>query len=443
MIGASVLVLASTLHMAPRSLDTTASAEPGEIHFQAALEVGAQALPSGVPGGLMDGFGVVSPRLGVQGGDEFEFELGADLRLRFFDLAPLAERDFGGRLRREDWDETSDFGQVLHNLRIGQEDGRLTLRGGRFTSYSLGAGWLVNRYDNRLSPDYHPAGGNLTAYVGPARLELFASDVLALRLFAAEARLDIGRLTTDSEQHFDRYYLTVNAAHDFGEAGGTTSAMSAANLGVHVGVVKGERLQAWAQGAVGARADTLAESIPDYGVALGVVVAGQPEETLAVTGRLEGRRQGGTFRFGLFGAGHELARFSGAGLSETPIAEELLPAGFSGYGEVSVAVSPDGPEGLVMEASASGEYFVATGRLDADVALQAGFPGGKARAELRAILTGLMGDPRYQVRAGMSYRFLPALYVLAHGGTVHFPQADGRLHHGFTAGLGIGVDFQR
>ncbi|HSP78495.1 MAG TPA: hypothetical protein VLQ93_08195 [Myxococcaceae bacterium] len=207
--------------------------------------------------------------------------------------------------------------------------------------------------------------------------------------------------------------------------------------------MKGERLQAWAQGAVGARADTLAESIPDYGVALGVVVAGQPKEMLAVTGRLEGRRQGGTFRFGLFGPGHELARFSGVGLSETPLAQELLPPGFSGYGEVSVAVSPDGPEGLVLDASASGEYFVATGRLDADVALEAAFPGGKAKAELRAILTGLMTEPRYQVRAGLSYRFLPALYVLAYGGTVHFPQVDGRLHHGFTAGLGVGVDFQR
>lgn len=443
MIGA--LVLASVLHQAPRAFVETpaASAEEG-IHFQAALEVGGQALPSGTGVNAMDVFGVASPRLHVSGGDEFEFELGASLRLRLLDQEPLQlEQDHGGRLRRQDWDERSDFGQILRNLRIGRDDGQVQLRAGAFSTYSLGAGWLVNRYSNRISPDYHPAGGNVVAYLGPTRVELFASDVLALRLFAAEVRLDLGRVLSDKDTAYDRFLLSVDVAHDFGQAGGTAPELSAASASFQAGVVKNEKLQLWVQAAAGARADTLIESVPDYGAALGVVVRGQPKERVDLTGRLEARRQGGRFRFGFFGAGYELARFSGVGLSEQPLATEVLPATFSGYGEFAASVSPGGPEDLELTASASGEYFVATGRVDADAMLQAQLPGGKTSAELRVILTDLTAHPRYSAALSVRHRFLPAVYGLVTAGREHFPQAEGHLRHGFTAGLGAGVDFQR
>jgi hypothetical protein len=47
------------------------------------------------------------------------------------------------------------------------------------------------------------------------------------------------------------------------------------------------------------------------------------------------------------------------------------------------------------------------------------------------------------VGAEVRHRFVPALYGIAMGGTEHFPQAEGRLRHGFMAGLGVGVDFER
>lgn len=443
MIGA--LVLASVLHQAPRAFveNPAAPAEEG-IQFQAALEVGGQALPSGTGVNGMDVFGVAFPRLGVKGGDEFEFELGAPLRVRFVDQEPLQlEQDYGGRLRRQDWDERSDFGQILRNLRIGRDDGRVQLRAGAFSAYSLGAGWLVNRYHNRISPDYHPAGGNVVAYLGPTRVELFASDVLAARLFAGEVRLDLGRVLSDQDTAYDRFLLSLDVAHDFGEAGGTAPQLSAASIGFQAGVVKSDTIQLWLQAAAGARADTLIESVPDYGAAFGLVLRSQPKERVDITGRLEARRQGGRFRFGFFGAGYEFGRFSGVGLSEPPLAEELLPGTFSGYGEFAASVSPLGPEDLELTASASGEYFVSTGRVDADVALQAHLPGGKTVAELRVILTDLTLRPRYSAALEVRHRFLPAVYGLVTAGREHFPQAEGNLRHGFTAGLGVGVDFQR
>ncbi len=447
MIGAPLLVLVSLLQQTPKAYVEPAYAMAPEeegVHFRAALEVGGQALPSGTGANGMDVFGFVVPRIGVKGGEEFEFELGAPLRLRLLDQEPLqTEQDYGGRLRRQDWDERSDFAQILRELRIGRNDGRFQLRAGGFSGYSLGAGWLVNRYHNRLSPDYHPAGANLVAYLGPTRVELFASDVLAARLFAGEVRLDLGRVLSDKETAFDRYLLSLDVAHDFGKGGGTTPALSAASLGLHMGVAKNEKLQLWVQAAAGARADTLIESVPDYGAALGLVVAARPKEMVEISGRLEARRQGGRFRFGFFGAGYEFSRFSGVGLREQPLAEELLPTTFSGYGEVVATVSPGGKEDLELTASASGEYFVSTGRVDTDVALQVHLPGGKTVAELRAILTDLTGKPRYSAAAEVRHRFVPALYGLLMGGTEQFPQADGRLVNGFTAGLGVGVDFER
>jgi hypothetical protein len=444
MIGASLLLI-SVLQQAPKAYVDPSVAPPAEegIQFHAALEVGAWALSSGTGANGLDGFAVAFPRLGVKGGDEFEFELGAPLRLRLLDQEPLQQEQDYGRLRRQDWDERSDFAQVVRALRIGRDDGNFQLRAGAFATYTLGAGWLVNRYHNRLSPDYHPAGANFTAYLGPTRVELFASDVLATRLFAGEFRLDLGRVLSSKEGAFDRYLLSLNVAHDFGKAGVTSPPLSAASVGLQVGAVKSEKVRLWVQAAAGARAETLIESVPEYGAAAGLVLAGKPKETVELVGRLEGRRQGGRFRFGLFGAGYELSRFSGVGLREAPLSEEVLPGTFSGYGEFAATVSPFTDEDLELTASASGEYFVSTGRVDADAVLQAHLPGGRTQVQLRAILTDLTGMARYSVGAEVRHRFLPALYGIAMAGTEHFPQPEGNLRNGFTAGLGVGVDFQR
>lgn len=442
MIGA--LILASALQQTPRALVENPTLSEDGIRFHASLEVGGLALPSGLGANGMDGFAVAFPRLGVRGGEEFEFELGAPLRVRLFDSEPAQlESDFGGRLRRQDWDELSDFGQLVRQLRVGRDDGFLQLRAGGFSTWSLGAGWLINRYNNNLSPDYHPAGAQLVAYLGPTRVEVFASDVLAARLFAGEFRLDLGRVLSDQDTAFDRFLLSLDVAHDFGRAGGTAPALSAASLGLQAGVVRGETFQLWLQAAAGARADTLIASVPDYGVTVGIVARGKPDPALDITGRLEGRRQGGRFRFGFFGAGYELARFSGVGLSEVPLAEEVLPGTFSGYGEVAATVIPAGPEDLSLSASASGEYFVSTGRVDADAAIQLHLPGDKTVGEVRVILTDLTSKPRYSVALELRHRFAPAFYGALMGGTVHFPQAEGHLRQGFTAGLGVGLDFQR
>jgi hypothetical protein len=454
MIGAPLLVLVSTLGQAPVAAPFAApsyaqsstvqevSPEDSGVHFHAALEALGSVFPSGTPEGALDGFLIARPRLGVTGGDEFEFEVGAPLRLRLLDQEPLQSEQDYGKLRREDWDEPSDYFQVLRTLRIGTADGPFILRAGNFSAWSVGTGHLVSRYDNRLSENYHPAGASLVARLGPARLDFFASDVLAARLFATEVGLDIGRLTGMKEDGHDRYFLSVGAAYDFGGAGGVAPPLSAVKLGVQAGLLRTDTFQLWLHAAGGARGDMLDEPMPDIGAALGVVLLGRPEETVEVQGKLEARRQGGAFRFGLFGPDYELSRFSGVGLAEVPHADERLPTDFSGYAEVKATLGSGVPEELELVGSVAGEYFL-WGRLDVDLVLEAHLPGGATELQLRAIGTSLMDRARYSVSGEVRHRFLPALYVIAAGGTVHIPQADGTLMSGFQAGLGLGVDFQR
>lgn len=425
---------------APAADSSGGSGEGGGVGFQAALELGPLSFPSGTRGGKQDLFAFVFPQLGVDGGEDFEFIIGAPLRFRLLDEEPLQQaNDYGAHLRREDWDERSDFGQVVRRLRIGSESGPFQLRVGPMVEETVGYGHLVGRYTNVLNPDYHPAGGTISFSAGPTQVQLFASDVLAARLFSGEVRLDIGRLASDSDSNFDRYHAIASVAHDFGEAGGVTPAMTAVQVGGDAALYKSEKLQLFALASGGARVDV---DTPEPGAAVGLAIRGQPSGDLDISGRLEGRYQGGSFRFGLFGAGYELSRFSATGLAEPPLADERLARHFSGFGEVSVAMGDGRGEGLDVVASAAGEYF-AFGRVDADLALRFQLPGGKAGGIARVVITGLLDKPRYSASLAGTYRLLPALYVWAGGGTVHFPQADGSLVRGVTAGGGVGVDFER
>ncbi|RYZ35799.1 MAG: hypothetical protein EOO71_34150 [Myxococcaceae bacterium] len=446
MTGAPFVALLALLHSQSSSIEevpneemqSSAPASSGGIGFRALLEVGPLSFPSGTPGGEQDLFAYAYPSLGVDGGEDFAFMLGAPLRFRLLDNAPeQKDEDYGAWLRRQDWDERSDYGQVVRLLRIGDESGRFGLRVQPFLEESLGRGYLVNRYDNQLSPDYHPAGGTLSFAVGPARVELLASDVLAARIFSGEFLLDLGRVLSGSENHFDRYLLRASVAHDFGEAGGVTPEATVASVGGEVAMYKGERLRSWVLVAGGARLNAGAQ---DLGGLLGVAFEGDFKGTqLSVT--LQGRRQGGGFRFGFFGAGYELARFSAVGLSEEPQADQRVPKDFSGYIEMSVARG-GGTDSTEVVASGAVEYS-AFGRADGDFSLSFSSPGDKTRGIVRAVVMGLGDRPRYSFAVEGRQRILPALYIWASGATVHFPQPDGALVRGVSAGAGVGVDFAR
>jgi hypothetical protein len=453
MNAAPFLVLFSVLHQAPyqvlnqegaysgqEAVSGESAAEDSPFTFFLSLEVGPLSLPSGTQGGGQDIFAFAKPIARMTKGESFALELGAPLRLRLIDAEPKqSAQDFAAHLRRQDWDTTSDYGQVLRELRIGRDDTVANLRAGPLSAFTLGEGHLVDRYDNQLSPDYHPAGALLTVNVGPTRVLVAASDILSTRLFASELRLDIGRLASQQEKHFDRYHAIASVAHDFGKVGEeSTESITAALVGGDAALYKGEKLQLFAMGGAGSRVDA---GTPDIGGFAGFSIRGLTGN-VDVSGRLEGRYQGGSFRFGLFGPSYELARYSATGLHELPLAEERTDKNLAGFAELKLGIGSGAKEELYLAASIAGEHFT-TGRTDTDFTLALQLPGARTVATARVIVVGIGTQPRYSVRTELRQRILDWLYVWGAGGTVHFPQPDGSLAKGYTAGLGAGVDFER
>jgi hypothetical protein len=422
---------------APPPAATIAAPSPSPVaHFHGAFELSGMTFPSPVAGNTQDLYAVLTPLIGVDGGADFAFELGADLRLLVVDDATdQRSADYGHVLRREDWNEASDFGQILRSLRVGEDGGRWQLRAGAIDDYTLGWGHVINRYGDRLNPDYHPSGVRFVGFLGPTRTEVFASDFLGGRIFAAEEALDLGRLFGASA---DRFHLAGSAAYDFGRAGTVAPPIGIANLDADAALYRGPALQLFLEAGSGARVDLKS-------TALSAVLGVSADAQLSVgrlSGKVELRKQQGTFRQGMFGAAYELARFSDVGTAGTPIATAELPDGFSGYGEVATQLGSDGSAGPAVTFSAAAEHY-SWGRTDGDIDAAVHLFSGRAIGSAKLIAVGLGQAPRYSLMAELRWRFAASFYALAYGGKAYLPQPDGTLLGGAYAGVGVAADFTR
>jgi hypothetical protein len=392
--------------------------------------------PSPSPGNSQDLYAVLTPLINVDGGADFAFELGAELRLLVVDDASDQRAvDYAHVLRREDWSEASDFGQLLRSLRIGQDGGLWQVRAGAIDDYTLGWGHVLNRYGNRLNPDYHPSGIRLVGYLGPTRTELFASDFFGGRIFAAEEVLDLGRLFGASA---DRFHLAASAAYDFGRAGAVAPQVGIANLDADAALYSGPALQLFIEAGSGARVDLKATALS---AVLGVSADGQLAAG-RLSGKLELRKQQGTFRQGIFGPAYELSRFSDVGTTGVPIASADLPDGFSGYGEIATQLGVDAAGATAFTLSAAAEHY-SWGRTDADLDLALHLFSGRIIGSGKLVAVGIGQAPRTSLAAELRWRFASSFYALGYGGTTHLPQPDGTLLAGAFAGLGVAVDFTR
>jgi hypothetical protein len=423
-------------------MSATAPAPPHGVHFRGAVEALFHSFPSGTPGGAQDLFASGTPLIAFDGGDDFGFELGATLRLRVFDDPPEQRAgDYGGVLRRADWDQTSDYGQLLRELRIGKPGGGFVLEAGPLSGVTLGHGHLVSRYSNRENPDYHPAGAQLALATGSVHTTLLASDVLGGRLFAGEVSGDLGRIFSADPARFDRFHGALSVAHDAGRVGPVTDPMTLMHLDFDAALYRGEVVRLFAYTGVGSR---IFVPVADLGALVGFSLEGTPG-AFQLGGKIEARKQAGSFRQGMFGPAYELQRIAGVGLDGLPQARELLPDGFSGFAEFSLAsgpIDPDPSGASRVSFSVAAEHF-SWGRTDADAALALRLMEGKAMGTARVSIVGVGVSPRMSATFEARYRFAPALYALAAGGTVYFPQAEGGLVRGLFGGVGVGADFER
>lgn len=438
------LILAALVSVAPDGGVEAPSAGTGPaVHLKGAVEAQFALFPSGGGDPGLDLMLAVRPVLGLSVGTGFSIGLGPTLRLRAIDFPP-SERpnDLGGVLRRADWDEPSDYGNILQSLTILTESSPFFLRAGAVRKKTLGLGHLVNRYSNQENSDYHPAGGTAVLAVGAVRTEVFASDVLGARLFAGELAVDLGRTFSPSAAVWDRFGLGLEVGHDLGCAGlpfrsdpflerVSPPAVTLLQLDGWAVLLRTSAIRAMLLAGVGSRMNSAVD--------LGLVAGGAVDATVGAFGlslKGEVRKQAGGFRHGLFGPTYELARFADTGFSGPSVAAAVLPDGFSVYGEARAGV------GSTVTVDTAVEHFF-FGRTDLDTTASLALLDGWIFVDARFTVVGLGQLPRYAATGSLRARVFRSIYVLASGGTVFFPQPDGTLVRGVTASAGVGVDFER
>jgi len=430
------LALLSMLAQAP-----DAGVGSSNLSLHGALEAEAMTLPSGPTGGGYDGFITLRPIFGFSVGDDFHAEVAPLFRFRLIDTPPDQRgEDFGTVLRRRDWDQPSDFGQLISVLRIAPDSSPFFVRAGPVRKRTLGLGHLINRYSNQENPDYHPASATVVLSLGPIRAELFDSDLFGARLFAGEVAWDLGRTFSASPEVSERYVLALQLVHDAAGSGQPPDAtrdftalqqMTLLQLDGSIVFVRNSNIRFMGLVGTGSRFNLTA----NLGFLLGLAVDANVKE-VAFSVKLEGRKQAGGFRQGMFGPTYELSRFAGLGLTGAPIAQETLPDTFSFYGEARAKV------GEVLAVDLMAEYF-AFGRADLDSTVSVTVLKQWVTANARFTAVGLGQQPRYAFTAGTRVRLFSSLYLLGSGGTVFFPQGDGSLNRGVIVSLGAGVDFER
>lgn len=442
-----ISLVATLLAQAP---DAGAPPPPAEVEPPVHLSAGAEAelgvLSSGWAENGLDPLFGVRPMLGMRVGEVFSVQLGPLLRFRLIDTPPLdRSRDLGGVVRGQDWDRAGDFGELLQQLRIAEDTSAFRLRAGPMHKKTLGLGHLLFRYSNRLNADARPAAASAVLDVAFMHFELFASDLLAGRLFAGEVTWDIARSFTDDRATHGRHLLSLSLGHDFAvgtpaanrgqgcpkEEGCAVLPATLVHLDASSVLVRGQTLSLMILLGMGARANAARDLGFLAGAAMDVRIPG-----VELSLRAEGRKQAGGFRHGYFGPQYELSRFSGMGFSLPQLANEALPDAFSVFGEGRFRLA------RLVTIDGAVEAFT-VGRTDFDVTLLVELLEGKFTAEARTGAVGLGQTPRWLLTTGFRWRVFPSFYVLGSGGTVFFPQEDGRLVRGVTVSGGVGVDIER
>jgi hypothetical protein len=416
---------------------------PSKLWLRGAAEADLGLIPTGFPENGADLFTSIHPVIGFGVGEDFALEFGPTFRLRLIDTPALNRpSDVGSILRGADWDELSDFGQILQSLRIAKETSAFHLSIGPERKKSFGLSHLFWRYNAQANPDYHPASASVGARVGPIRGDFFVSDILAARIFAGAIAWDIGGTFSADPAVKDRYSLSFELAHDAQLAGRpfrpdptverfTPTPITLLHLDASAVLVRNAALRWMVMVGTGTRANATA----DLGFLIGTALDATVKE-IGFSTRLELRKQAGGFRHGFFGPMYELQRYVDMGYRGPSIGDAMLPDGLSVFGEVRVGI------GTKVSFDVAAEYFF-WNRLDLNGGLSVALLDDWFFLTARTSVIGLAKSERFAFNAGLRWRIFPSFYVLAEGGTVFFPQVDGTLIRGVTFSGGAGVDFER
>jgi hypothetical protein len=160
---------------------------PGEDMFSSLVEKDGMGLAAGM------GVGKIGDALFLKLDPAFEFNMGP---IGFGVHIPLnlsLEGGEGDVLRKEDWDEPTEFLRILRYFRFGQKRDTVYVRVGELAA-SVGHGTIVGRYINNIDINTYHMGLQADFNTDYGGLETLLSDVGAVSKGFSDTKLFAGRL---------------------------------------------------------------------------------------------------------------------------------------------------------------------------------------------------------------------------------------------------------
>ncbi len=133
---------------------------------------------------LIDGihYFTINPEVDFRFG-ELAFGLGGPLSIELFDthtkpgVTDLVGFDNAGSLRKQDWNEASEFARIVRYLTYGRKEDRLYFSLSQHTASSLGHGALLRRYSVNIDPDSTRLAAQFDAYTDYFGFEFMTNSV--------------------------------------------------------------------------------------------------------------------------------------------------------------------------------------------------------------------------------------------------------------------------
>lgn len=133
---------------------------------------------------LIDGihYFTINPEVDFRFG-ELAFGLGGPLSIELFDthtkpgVTDLVGFENAGSLRKQDWNEASEFARIVRYLSYGRKEDRFYFSLSQNTASSLGHGALLRRYSVNIDPDSTRLAAQLDAYTDYFGFEFMTNSV--------------------------------------------------------------------------------------------------------------------------------------------------------------------------------------------------------------------------------------------------------------------------
>jgi len=133
-------------------------------------------------------YGAISPEINYtrEFGDRMlAMSFGLPVRLEVFDSRGGTRFDNGGRIRKADWDEASDYARILRYLSFGSKEDHFYLDVNQFKASSVAHGLLMKRYNPNLNLNTRRVAAELDAFNDYGGFELYANDVTGPNVLGA------------------------------------------------------------------------------------------------------------------------------------------------------------------------------------------------------------------------------------------------------------------